>query len=516
MLRSDGAELPWLLDGPGAATDPSQRHRLLGAAVPARAGRFLQLRLTLVGRRAVRRRGSWRCARGSPRFSYSRDYLPAVYREDENSADFLERFLANFEGMFTSARGPHRRRLRALRRAQRAGRHARLAGRLARAGARPAVDEARKRQLIRFAMPLFQYRGHDPGRAAGGRSWRCRAACRPRGFALPTPSQRQPLRRPHRRALPDAPPAACAARRDRGRRHAIACRARSPQDALVASRGRAKGLQRRYRACAGRGRRTRRSRSHAASRRCRRRSRGRRCGAASAHGRTRLACRSSPPPLRTAWTELRQSDNGGRASDRRCRRTGRDAAQREAWREFIGLRARRPACAAGSRAGRGSLRGATCASRRYQRATGADWPQFELDAGARRAARQRRACSPTGRCSRRGWSRWRRPRIASACCCPTQRPARRRGGAGAGCSSLRTRVVRAGEAGAHHLRRAPVLGDVPRRTGAARTRQSARRWAAARPSSRRRLVVGPGTSARAGSRRGRRAGRPPVAGMLSP
>src|SRR5262249_11228750 len=37
-----------------------------------------------------------------PRFSYLKNYLPAVYREDKGSASFLDRFLANFEGIFTS------------------------------------------------------------------------------------------------------------------------------------------------------------------------------------------------------------------------------------------------------------------------------------------------------------------------------------------------------------------------------------------------------------------------------
>src|SRR4029453_14804583 len=37
-----------------------------------------------------------------PRFSYLDRYLPAVYREDASSASFLDRFLANFEGILTT------------------------------------------------------------------------------------------------------------------------------------------------------------------------------------------------------------------------------------------------------------------------------------------------------------------------------------------------------------------------------------------------------------------------------
>jgi len=37
-----------------------------------------------------------------PRFSYLEHYLPAVYREDSDSASFLDRFLANIEGFYTA------------------------------------------------------------------------------------------------------------------------------------------------------------------------------------------------------------------------------------------------------------------------------------------------------------------------------------------------------------------------------------------------------------------------------
>src|SRR5439155_20543125 len=63
-------------------------------------GRFLQLRLTLTGDgRTTPRLRALRAY--YPRFSYLERYLPKVYRDDPDSASFLDRFLANLEGMQT-------------------------------------------------------------------------------------------------------------------------------------------------------------------------------------------------------------------------------------------------------------------------------------------------------------------------------------------------------------------------------------------------------------------------------
>lgn len=63
-------------------------------------GRYLQLRLELQGNgRASPRLQALRAY--YPRFSYVRNYLPAVYRDDQISAWFLERLLANPKGFFT-------------------------------------------------------------------------------------------------------------------------------------------------------------------------------------------------------------------------------------------------------------------------------------------------------------------------------------------------------------------------------------------------------------------------------
>ena len=67
-------------------------------------GRYLQLRLTLQGNgRLTPRIAALRAY--YPRFSYLSEYLPAVYRDDESSASFLDRFLANLEGFYTEIEG---------------------------------------------------------------------------------------------------------------------------------------------------------------------------------------------------------------------------------------------------------------------------------------------------------------------------------------------------------------------------------------------------------------------------
>ena len=67
-------------------------------------GRHLELRLTLRGTgRATPLLAAMRVY--YPRFSYLERYLPAIYREEPTSASFLDRFLANAEGMLTELEG---------------------------------------------------------------------------------------------------------------------------------------------------------------------------------------------------------------------------------------------------------------------------------------------------------------------------------------------------------------------------------------------------------------------------
>ncbi|HEY0069628.1 MAG TPA: phage tail protein [Chloroflexia bacterium] len=88
--RGDGSELPYV------ETEYETWELLLQRA----RGRYLQLRLRLRG--DGRHSPNLRALRVYfPRFSYLQ-YLPAVYREERESAAFLERFLANIEGFFTT------------------------------------------------------------------------------------------------------------------------------------------------------------------------------------------------------------------------------------------------------------------------------------------------------------------------------------------------------------------------------------------------------------------------------
>lgn len=102
-LRSNGAELPFYdpwADWRSAEPFPERTGtwELLFQGI---RGRYLQLELTFIGTGrttpALRALRAW-----YPRFSYLERYLPAIYREDPDSASFLERFLANFEGFYTN------------------------------------------------------------------------------------------------------------------------------------------------------------------------------------------------------------------------------------------------------------------------------------------------------------------------------------------------------------------------------------------------------------------------------
>jgi phage tail-like protein len=94
-LRHDGSEFP-LSRQPRAELDGTWELLFQRAQ-----GRYLQLELTLSGNgRSTPRVRALRAY--YPRFSYLHKYLPAVYRDDDVSASFLDRFLANIEGFYTT------------------------------------------------------------------------------------------------------------------------------------------------------------------------------------------------------------------------------------------------------------------------------------------------------------------------------------------------------------------------------------------------------------------------------
>jgi phage tail-like protein len=157
--RGGGAELPFLAGAaPGAAAGPGTFELLFQGA----RGRYLQLRLGLRGdgRTTPRLRAlrAW-----YPRFSYLEKYLPAAYRDDPDSASFLDRFLANLEGQFTAIED------------KMAAAQVLLDPRTASAEALswlagwfgialdPAWDEPRRRLFVRHAMDFFRMRGTLPG-----------------------------------------------------------------------------------------------------------------------------------------------------------------------------------------------------------------------------------------------------------------------------------------------------------------------------------------------------------------
>ena len=96
-LRGNGSELPF-----GADLTSKERGRGTWELLLQRCrNRYLKLRLVFHGNgRRSPRISALRVY--YPRFSYLENYLPAVYRENEQSAQFLDGFLANVEGFYTA------------------------------------------------------------------------------------------------------------------------------------------------------------------------------------------------------------------------------------------------------------------------------------------------------------------------------------------------------------------------------------------------------------------------------
>ena len=161
-LRSDGSELPFVrrrsaADGQKSkkAPDGDGTWELLFQRA---RGRFLQLQLHVSSNERTTPR--LRALRTYyPRFSYLTQYLPALYREDEQSASFLDRFLANLEGVSTALED----KIAAVQmlfdvRSAPPDVLDWLASWFG-VALDPAWDEVRRRLFIAHAMEFFQYRG---------------------------------------------------------------------------------------------------------------------------------------------------------------------------------------------------------------------------------------------------------------------------------------------------------------------------------------------------------------------
>ncbi|MCX9158492.1 phage tail protein [Niveibacterium sp. 24ML] len=156
--RAIGAELPWLArrESQPMQCERGSRELLLQGV----RGRYAQLRIELAGNGLTTPRiGALRI--WYPRFDYLR-YLPACWREDPVAADFLERFLANVEGLFTSWED----RLAAVQMLFDARTTPReslpwLAGWLGLL-LDPQLDERRRRLLVRYGHRLLARRGTLP------------------------------------------------------------------------------------------------------------------------------------------------------------------------------------------------------------------------------------------------------------------------------------------------------------------------------------------------------------------
>ncbi len=156
-LRQAGSEIPY-----GSLLHPSEADRSQTGTwellFQKLQGRYMQLAITLHGNgRATPQLRAMRIH--YPRFSYLKRYLPLVYQRDEISADFLERFLANPEGLLTTLEGLIAQvQVYFDARTAPAGALEWLAGWVGLA-LDPTWTELQRRRLLENAMYFFQRRG---------------------------------------------------------------------------------------------------------------------------------------------------------------------------------------------------------------------------------------------------------------------------------------------------------------------------------------------------------------------
>lgn len=160
-LRATGSEIPFLRStrsNNGAKSSSPLGEGTWELLFQRARGRYLQLKLRLGGdERHTPRLSALRAY--YPRFSYLTNYLPAVYREDDQSASFLDRFLANLEGVHTALedRVASAQILFDVRSAP-----SEVLDWLASwfdVALDPSWDEPKRRVFIAHAMEFFQFRG---------------------------------------------------------------------------------------------------------------------------------------------------------------------------------------------------------------------------------------------------------------------------------------------------------------------------------------------------------------------
>jgi phage tail-like protein len=156
--RRAASEVPYHRYGAADATHEGTWELLLQGLV----GRHLQVRLHLRGD-GHRTPRLWALRAHEPRFSYLEEYLPDVYAEDRASADLLERWLANVEGVLTTVEGRVADAQRLLDTTTVEVEYLPwLAGWLG-GVVDPGWDEPRVRLFLRHAVELFARRGTSRG-----------------------------------------------------------------------------------------------------------------------------------------------------------------------------------------------------------------------------------------------------------------------------------------------------------------------------------------------------------------